>query len=156
VAPKRMRILLTILFVGYSFLLIYWMFLGFGRTQTPAMEWRYNLIPLRTIKSYIFGYYHYNFQTWAVNLFGNIAVFVPFGVFLPAISRAANKRSRFVLMFFIPLLALEVLQTVLRLGSFDVDDLILNLLGAFVGYTMYRYLLKLIAAGNASGRSKEF
>jgi glycopeptide antibiotics resistance protein len=156
VAPKRMRILLTILFVGYSFLLIYWMFLGFGRTQTPAMEWRYNLIPLKTIKSYIFDYHHYSFRTWAVNLFGNIAVFVPFGVFLPAISRAANRLSRFVVMFFIPLLVLEILQTVLRLGSFDVDDLILNLLGALLGYTLYRYLLKLLAGGNASGRPKEF
>ena len=37
------------------------------------------------------------------------------------------------------MLAVEVAQLFTLRGSFDVDDLILNLLGAAIGYLIYRW-----------------
>ncbi|SEC24803.1 VanZ family protein [Paenibacillus sp. GP183] len=141
---KRIRFVITFLFIGYSLLIIYWMFFDFGRALFSSTEWRYNLVPFKTIKMYIVGYHYYPFRTWAMNLFGNIAVFVPFGIFLPALFKHGKKWTTFLVLFFIPLLVLEILQTVLRRGSFDVDDLILNLLGAFIGFILYKWMYKII------------
>jgi glycopeptide antibiotics resistance protein len=140
----RIRFVITLLFIGYSLLMLYWMFIGFGRAQFPSTEWRYNLVPFTTIKMYLVHYHHYPFRTWAINLFGNIAVFVPFGIFLPAVFKLGKRLINFLILFFVPLLVLEILQTVLRLGSFDVDDLILNLLGALIGFVLYKWMYKTI------------
>jgi glycopeptide antibiotics resistance protein len=141
---NRIRFVITLLFIVYSLLMIYWMFIGFGRAQFPSTEWRYNLVPFSTIKMYMVDYHHYPFRIWAMNLFGNIAVFVPFGIFLPAVFKLGKRWINFLFLFFFPLLVLEILQTVLRLGSFDVDDLILNLLGAFIGFILYKVMYKII------------
>jgi glycopeptide antibiotics resistance protein len=139
---QRVRFALTLLLIGYSFLLIYWMFLGFGRTHFQSTGWRYNLIPFTTIKRYMVHFHSYNFRTWAINLLGNIAVFTPFGLFLPALFKSANRIGLFLIIFFLPLLVLEILQTLLRLGSFDVDDLILNVLGAVIGFVVFKGIRK--------------
>jgi glycopeptide antibiotics resistance protein len=141
---KRIRFVITLLFIGYSLLMIYWMFIGFGRAQFPSTGWRYNLAPFKTIKMYLLQYHHYPFRIWAINLIGNIAVFVPFGIFLPAVFKLGRRFGTFLILFFVPLLVLEILQTVLRLGSFDVDDLILNLLGAIIGFVLYKVMYKII------------
>lgn len=69
-----------------------------------------------------------------VNLFGNIALFVPLGIFI----RLLAKRGLFtalVLSFGISF-SLEGTQLLLSMGSFDVDDLILNVLGGLLGYVI--------------------
>ncbi|MDR6549965.1 VanZ family protein [Paenibacillus qinlingensis] len=70
-----------------------------------------------------------------INLFGNIAVFMPYGMFL--LLTSGSKKISFSGVFIRSLgvsLSLESLQVVLSMGSFDVDDLILNVLGGLVGY----------------------
>ncbi len=73
-----------------------------------------------------------------VNLAGNVIVFVPFGLLLPLVQE--RFRSPFILtlwtIFYI--LLLETLQMVLRVGSFDVDDLLLNLIGVWSGLLLLR------------------
>jgi glycopeptide antibiotics resistance protein len=72
-----------------------------------------------------------------VNLFGNIAVFLPYGMFL-ILMWPHKKISLFgALLRSVGLsLCLESLQLVLSMGSFDVDDLILNGLGGLLGYAI--------------------
>ncbi|WP_258881661.1 VanZ family protein [Paenibacillus sp. sptzw28] len=38
----------------------------------------------------------------------------------------------------VALLILELMQLILRRGSFDIDDVLLNTIGAVIGYTVYR------------------
>lgn len=76
-----------------------------------------------------------------VNLFGNIAIFIPFGALLSY----GLSRWRFlkVLVFsFLMSLSLEAAQVIFSMGTFDVDDLILNTSGGVLGhavYSMYRW-----------------
>ncbi|MGO4498442.1 VanZ family protein [Paenibacillus sp. 2RAB27] len=74
-----------------------------------------------------------------VNLFGNIAVFMPYGMFLVLIWRHKKISLFGALLRSVGLsLCLESLQLVLSMGSFDVDDLILNGLGGLLGYFIFK------------------
>ncbi|WP_019911101.1 VanZ family protein [Paenibacillus sp. HW567] len=70
-----------------------------------------------------------------INLVGNIALFVPHGIFI----RLTVKRSfvRALLYSFALTLALESAQVIFSMGTFDVDDLILNTLGGLIGYGIF-------------------
>ena len=71
-------------------------------------------------------------------LIGNIAMFVPFGFFLPLITEL-KSRKRIVLAAIIVPICFEVAQ--LFFGrSFDVDDLICNFIGIIIG-AMVAYCL---------------
>jgi glycopeptide antibiotics resistance protein len=73
-----------------------------------------------------------------VNLLGNIAIFVPFGLFLGLLS--GSRKVSFIGAFLRSLgmsLLLEGLQALLSIGRFDVDDLILNTGGGVIGYMLY-------------------
>ncbi|MBB6444107.1 VanZ family protein [Bacillus benzoevorans] len=69
------------------------------------------------------------------NLVGNIAAFIPFGMFLVLLSKNKGKTFIGVLTLSLSLsLCLECLQVLSSLGIFDVDDLILNTSGGLLGY----------------------
>lgn len=67
-----------------------------------------------------------------VNLFGNMALFVPLGLLLGLFVRC-RLPAVLVCAFGVSLM-LESAQLILAMGSFDVDDLLLNTLGAGIGY----------------------
>ena len=77
-------------------------------------------------------------QWWALkNLLGNIIPFIPFGFLLPF---AYKKFSSMIGVFFTGLasiLIIEIFQFLTKLGSFDVDDIILNMIGIVCGYLMF-------------------
>ncbi|MFZ5966419.1 MAG: VanZ family protein [Bacillota bacterium] len=123
----------TTILIGYSLLLSYWMLWGFGRRVHS--EYMYNLKPLSTIKHFM-QISSFNSNTWMINLAGNIGVFVPFGVLIPLIF--GKKYTKLVIIFLSGLSILEILQLITRRGSFDIDDFILNTLGATIGYGIYR------------------
>ncbi len=93
-----------------------------------------NLVPLYSIGVQI----RHISEGWArLNLLGNFVPFVPFGLLLPL---AYPKTGTFVRVAGIGLLFLifvEVFQFFTRLGSFDVDDIILNMVGVICGYLMW-------------------
>ena len=70
------------------------------------------------------------------NLFGNVLIFMPFGFFMPMASR---HRSFFSALFYSFGLSLcvETFQLVTKVGSFDVDDLLLNTIGGVLGYMIF-------------------
>ncbi|MFC4099798.1 VanZ family protein [Paenibacillus xanthanilyticus] len=72
----------------------------------------------------------------AVNLFGNIAIFAPLGAFVGLLTRM--KWLGAIVVPFLVSLSLECAQIVFSMGTFDVDDLILNTLGGLLGYAGYR------------------
>lgn len=135
--PRRqpMKWLLLVL---YSAAVVYWMFLGFGRTVRTDGPLLYNLEPLRTVKLYFNLHNGVTFSGRLVNLLGNVVVFIPFGVLLPLLIRKLRSVLMLTLWTALGILLLETLQMLLRVGSFDVDDLLLNLMGVWVGYILFR------------------
>ena len=92
-----------------------------------------NFTPFKTIRMYIdYAYMLNSFE----NLVGNILVFVPFGFLLP-IWKKAGSFWVMLLNAVIFVLGIEVFQLFSAFGAFDVDDIILNCLGAVWGYLFY-------------------
>ncbi|SDT34573.1 VanZ like family protein [Paenibacillaceae bacterium GAS479] len=89
-----------------------------------------NLEPFRQMKSDL----RYGSVKGYTNLFGNIAIFVPFGFLMGLLT---FKRSfpllAGALLCFGTSLALESAQLLFSIGQFDVDDLILNTSGGLAG-----------------------
>ncbi|MZQ82904.1 VanZ family protein [Paenibacillus sp. 5J-6] len=147
---KRIRTLVWLLFIGYTGCLLYWMFLGFGRDSLRSgghFDYNYNVVPFRTIAMYIRHADLFPMRTWVINLFGNVGVFIPYGLMLPYLFRVARRYRSFLLLFGCPLVGLEVLQMLLRVGSLDVDDLILNILGASLAYGIFAAFTRQDASG---------
>ncbi|MFD1956924.1 VanZ family protein [Paenibacillus thailandensis] len=96
-----------------------------------------NLVPFRTISDSLQRPTFHNM----VNLFGNIALFVPFGTMA-----AILVPNLFVslLMAFGFSLSLEISQAVLSMGTFDADDLVLNAFGGLTGYWLYQIARSLL------------
>jgi glycopeptide antibiotics resistance protein len=77
------------------------------------------------------------------NLLGNPLLFLPFGIF-GAIFFNSNKKMILIAAFFFSL-GIETSQLVFSLGEFDVDDIILNVLGACFGILLWnKYKNKII------------
>ena len=131
---KKIRTLGKVLFVLYIFFLLYFLIFSdwYGRTGV-SREYQYNLVLFKEIKRFI--EYREELGAFAVftNLFGNILIFMPFGFF---ISMASRARGFFMTLFYSFGLSLcvEVFQLLTKVGSFDVDDLLLNTIGGVLGY----------------------
>ena len=134
---KIFRALGKVLFLLYVIFLIYFLFLAewYGRTGVSE-EYRYNLELFKEIKRFIT--YREQLGIFAVltNLAGNIIIFVPYGFF---ISMASRSRGFFKTLFFSMGLSLcvELTQLFTRVGSFDVDDILLNTVGGVFGYMIF-------------------
>lgn len=127
-----------IIFIIYFTFLIYMMFFGFNRSINEYTS--YNFIPFKTVYLYINNFDKFNFTTWIINLLGNIIVFIPFGILLPLLNKHLGKILRFLMTFVSGILILEILQISLEVGSFDIDDIILNSIGGLIGLAIYRII----------------
>lgn len=114
-----------------------------GRTYSER-AYHYNLVPLKEIMRFI--RYRKVLGTYAVvlNLVGNIIAFMPFGTFLPIYYERCRKMWYTVLYSFELSLVVEILQLVFKVGSLDVDDLILNTIGGLFGFLIYELVKQFI------------
>lgn len=136
---KKHRILSGIAFSVYVILLIYFMFFAesLGRGIVSS-AYHYNLEPFKEISRFITYRDRLGMEVVIANLLGNVLAFVPFGLFLPGL---INNRFGFMgmtLLSFDLSLFIELLQLASKVGSFDVDDLILNTIGGLLGYCIFR------------------
>ena len=133
---KRIRTLGKFLFVVYILFLLYFLIFSDWYGRSGVMEnYHYNLTPFCEIRR--FWEYREKLGIWsAINLLGNVLVFVPFGFFKPM---ASKKRSFIGTVFDGAFLSLvvEVFQLLSKVGRFDVDDLILNTSGVILGYLIF-------------------
>ncbi|MGG4191716.1 VanZ family protein [Paenibacillus peoriae] len=139
---RLLRNVAFVLFILYTALLLYWMFLGFGRTLRPGPPYSYNIVPFDTIRQYWRAMQSFPSRVWGVNLLGNIGVFIPFGVLLPIIWVSMRRIGRLLLTVVAALVVLEVSQMLLGAGTMDVDDIILNVVGVCCGRAGYVLLRK--------------
>ena len=125
-------------FIAYLLLLGYMLFYSpyFGREGNET--YRYNFNFLQEIRRfYRYGVRTGEWDLFVLNVCGNIAVFVPIGLFLPKLYNSCKKFGLTAVIALELSLAIEIIQLVTRVGAFDVDDLFLNTLGAMCGYVIY-------------------
>lgn len=89
-----------------------------------------NLIPFREMFRYPVGSENFNRQ-----VVGNILLFMPFGFFATYYTKI-KKISSISFMSILVSLTIEVVQKYIG-RSFDVDDIILNVVGGILGFLVY-------------------
>lgn len=142
---KPMQINLKIYFIFYLVLLIYYTLLAslYGRGgfrivnifNMNYLKYNVNLVPFKTIKQFIRGFNSLlNAETVFLNLFGNFLILMPMAFFLRLLFKKQNKFKIFFPTIFLMVLAIEFTQLLTASGRFDIDDFLLNILGAILVY----------------------
>lgn len=138
----KRKILLWLIFLAYIAFLVSILFLG-GRVASAEsfdtyIHYNVNLVPFKTIGVYFNGYInHSSYSSIAfTNLVANLIIFFPMGILVPSLFKKVNT-FKFVVIMFLMLLGVEMTQLILKIGIFDIDDIILNFLGAFIGYILF-------------------
>lgn len=143
---KVIRIVFSISFIFYLFVLVFILFLGTrgyiwsDLSLLEYMKRSSNFVPFKTISTYFKAIFDgsMNMDIPIKNLVGNFIMFLPMGFYLPFFMKKINKVSVFSFSIITLLFIIEVLQLVTRRGSFDIDDFILNMLGALIGFGIWK------------------
>lgn len=135
----------TALFGLYCTLMLWLLFdrPGFveGIPYWEQVESNLNLVPFRTLRLFsglLSDHRPHLVRAAVINLFGNVIMFIPLGFLLPMVWENSRKLWKVLLTTAIVITAVEILQLFTLVGSCDIDDLILNLLGAAIGYGLFR------------------
>ena len=122
---KELKMLIYIVYCFLLFRLV---------TTTDFESYSNNFIPFKEIMRYkLTSVLFYR------NVVGNILLFLPFGFLITdMIHDKTNRLNIFISTFivFMTSLSIEVIQ--MHIGrSFDIDDIMLNMVGGIVGYFLY-------------------
>ncbi|MGN1403838.1 MAG: VanZ family protein [Ruminococcus sp.] len=103
-----------------------------------------NFVPFRTVAEFAqmakenTASGGYLFTLAVKNLGGNVFLFVPSGIFLPILFQRQKCFWVFLGTVALTIVLVELLQLLTMLGSCDIDDLILNVLGAACGFGLWK------------------
>lgn len=135
------------LLFGMYCLLMLWLL--FGREEAPSglpysqqLLMRLNLVPFRTLGRLLRLLTDID-RPWlirfsVINLLGNVFLFIPLGIFLPKLWQKLDGFPKVLLATAGIIASVEVTQMLTLLGRCDIDDLILNVTGAAIGYWFYK------------------
>ena len=131
----RIRVVGRILFLVYLLALVYFLFFAeeYGRRNFFELDYRYNLVPFQEIRRFWIYREKVGFLAAFLNLAGNVIGFLPFGFIVPVMHKKMESFWKVSLLGFLFSLCVETIQLITKVGCFDVDDLILNTLGAMIG-----------------------
>ncbi|WP_432408136.1 VanZ family protein [Wukongibacter sp. M2B1] len=110
------------------------------RVKSSNLE--YNLIPFKTITNFIMHFKSYNLEVLLYNILGNIIVFIPLGLLISSILKEKKNAIKTMTVSLLFILCAETMQLVLRVGVFDIDDIVLNLVGCYIGHIGFRKIRK--------------
>lgn len=145
---KKVKTIVLILFTIYLLLLIKVILFKYPMpmireilkgSEVSTLSFRIlhsNFIPLKSIFTFLFN--SKNIRISVKNLLGNIIAFAPFGFLVPVLTDRMSKFKSIIVSSFILSLMFEIIQLLTALGEFDVDDILLNVLGAIFGYLFYQ------------------
>ena len=131
-----------LLFVLYSAIMLWLLFDRVGGIDGmpywDQIRANLNLEPFHTIKLFLNVLDSRVYSATAIiNLGGNVILFIPLGFFLPRVFPSLRKFRRTLLATALIIIAVELAQLFTLLGSCDIDDLILNVMGATIGYLLF-------------------
>ena len=140
---------------GVYILLMLWLMFGqrlYHELSSPNSVWmqnywsefreKLNIVPFETIALYTRSLFGGVNRAAVVNLAGNVVMFVPLGLLLPHIAKKAEKFIGCFVISLVCILSAEIVQVFTLLGYFDVDDLLLNMIGVSIGFGLQKLILK--------------
>lgn len=128
-----------IMFYIYILLLSYFLFFS-ERYGRDIVTEQYNLQLFKEIKRFIKYREYIGFESFVVNIFGNIFAFAPYGFLLPLLNNRYRKFYIVTILSIIFSLVVETSQLLLKVGVFDVDDILMNSIGGILGYLGFRLM----------------
>lgn len=143
---KKQKIYLRIVF-GLYCLVLFWVLFGrsafdIGKPYWEQVSMNINIVPFKTIHQYMaLLIYQRNVllvPNAFINLFGNIAAFVPLGFLVPCLWERLQSFKKVFLYSVIVIFLIELIQLFTLRGSCDIDDLILNFFGTVLGFLFLR------------------
>jgi len=127
--------LYKIAIIPFTIFLLYLMFFGMGRTQYEDHVIRVEpiLSTLAFIKNTV--------RWWDIIriVVGNVVMFMPFG-FLGWVFPRLNDLKQNIPVFVSAIVMVEAVQYFSRLGICEIDDVILNTLGVFLGWQIKNFV----------------
>ena len=126
----------------------------FGRTRFVVEDGYWNtlsqhvsLTPFHTIRLFanvLLGDYSDGSRRSAIiNLYGNVIMFLPLGFLPPLLWKAFRKWWKMLLWGVGIITCVELCQLFALVGNCDIDDLLLNLVGVFMGYGLCSLLRRI-------------
>lgn len=142
---NSIKVIIGLSFIFYIIALIVIIFMkprGYV-DDMPFIEYvRYsiNIFPFRTISTYVKALINgnMNIDIPVKNLGGNLILFLPMGIYLPFLIKKMNGLKSYSIFMISLLFSVEIMQLITRRGRFDIDDFILNMLGAFIGFAIWK------------------
>ena len=152
--PERFRSVMQLLLPAYLLLNLYFTLL----VREPGEDYPIILTPLRSYFA-VLGWDIQSFPvvgqllqgSWEepiafafaplIGIMQNLILFIPFG-FLLCGATDQPRTSRILLLGFLLSLSIELCQLLFRLGWFEVDDILHNVLGTYLGIRLYRRTVK--------------
>lgn len=131
-----------VMFAVYIGAMAYFLFFS-EELNRDAGSYEYNLELFKEIKRSIWCYNNGMREYFYLNVIMNVAAFMPFGFILPIISSKNRRALNITLLSFELTLTIEILQLLLKVGCFDVDDLLLNTIGGLFGYLLFKVCFRL-------------
>ena len=141
---RKFRLFFT---ASYALIMIWLLFFYRGNLirnldrRQEVRQHKVYLTPFETTSTYIRTFTQprlWRFQKEAlINLGGNIILFIPLGFLLLSWREEKDRYWRHLLDFAGISFLIESIQLVFRVGTFDVDDIILNSLGAMIGLFLW-------------------
>lgn len=106
---------------------LYWI-TGDSYYYSVILPRTFNLLPFSSIRLY---------SIRNINVLGNIALFIPVGIY----GRFSARKTRHAILFvLLTTISIESLQFICATGAFDIDDIILNFAGGIIGIGIYLML----------------
>ena len=152
--PERFRSVMRLLLPAYLLLNLYFTLL----MREPSKDRLVTLVPLRSYFA-VLGWDIQSFSAigqllqdaWeepiaftfapVIGIVQNLILFIPFG-FLLCGAIDQPRTSRILLLSFLLSLSIELCQLLFRLGWFEIDDILHNVLGTYLGIRLYRRTVK--------------
>jgi glycopeptide antibiotics resistance protein len=129
-ADKLTNILFTIYLIALIWILLFKLGVQFSYMESRSV----NLIPFN--KPLIS-----NGKADFGEMFLNVVIFVPLGIYAGILFKRWIFGKKLFFFFFITFM-LEGLQFLLRVGAFDITDIITNILGGMIGLLIYKAIEK--------------
>lgn len=101
--------------------------------RTPGTEFAFRFQPFG---SYIEAFREGDVEV-LLQIIMNVVMFVPIGLFLPCCFEKFEKNKVLLLTAFVCSGGIELIQGIMRIGMFELDDVLGNVIGAEVGFLIW-------------------
>lgn len=123
------------------------LFFGYLLFCISVSIFRYKMIYYRSMNFNVFDIVN-NYKSI---IFYNILIYIPFGFYLGSRSKLKILYNLFIFIAYIVII--ELLQHYLKVGIFDINDILLNCLGFLIGSTVQRTAVRLPVVKTAMNKA---